>query len=626
LWSEWSDSWRFQIASQSEWRYNRGLGNADNKLQIGEDLVGDIITPTYDLSGLFASQSSTNWYLGFTATMTTTNITYVFYLDLDHVNNSGATFPPERPYGVTTIPAHQPEFAIYVDDTGNGINAYDTWVYAWNGSSWNPGNMLGVIRGAVFTSIYTPTQYVELEIPNTAIGMEETTGSASVILLSVNNSTHELEDSVPSDPAVPGDSPQISRFSAVSDHINLISPPNTPIGDPTTYPSLLPFAWDWPTGSTPSTPFAGSRLEVYRDADYSFFVDDIPIDSSSAYIGMNNTSFLNDLIGNNTYYWRIRPRYKLPSHIAAYGAWTSGWSFRRLGFTAQNLQTSVSWVTPTFNWDMVEGASSYKLQVSTDPNFGSSAFNPVTTKMTSYTLSGTLKPGNYYWRVQVNRYGGIVNDWSEVETFSLSLPAPTGLNPDNNMIIHTTPTLCWDPLIKYNVEAPYEPILTAWKYHVEVSRDENFSDSYSVTTANNCWTPVDGYQDGTYWWHVAMIDGNGRMGSYSYTATYTKQYPITTLISPIDGSVPSTPTFIWTPVDGAATYRLEVSLVETFSPLYDTIVTINTQFTPTKIYKNNTEYFWRVAIRDHDGNQGPFIDAIILIGVGNKTFLPLMRK
>jgi hypothetical protein len=123
-----------------------------------------------------------------------------------------------------------------------------------------------------------------------------------------------------------------------------------------------------------------------------------------------------------------------------------------------------------------------------------------------------------------------------------------------------------------------------------------------------------------------MIDGNGRMGSYSYTATYTKQYPITTLISPIDGSVPSTPTFIWTPVDGAATYRLEVSLVETFSPLYDTIVTINTQFTPTKIYKNNTEYFWRVAIRDHDGNQGPFIDAIILIGVGNKTFLPLMRK
>ena len=31
----------------------------------------------------------------------------------------------------------------------------------------------------------------------------------------------------------------------------------------------------------------------------------------------------------------------------------------------------------------------------------------------------------------------------------------------------------------------------------------------------------------------AMIDGNGRMGSYSPHATVTKQYPITTLLSPL---------------------------------------------------------------------------------------------
>ena len=36
-WSAWSDSWRFQIASQSEWRFTRSLGNPANQLLIGSD-------------------------------------------------------------------------------------------------------------------------------------------------------------------------------------------------------------------------------------------------------------------------------------------------------------------------------------------------------------------------------------------------------------------------------------------------------------------------------------------------------------------------------------------------------------------------------------------------------------
>jgi hypothetical protein len=40
VWSEWSDTWRFQIASQSVWRYTRTLGGVDNKLIIGDDPAG----------------------------------------------------------------------------------------------------------------------------------------------------------------------------------------------------------------------------------------------------------------------------------------------------------------------------------------------------------------------------------------------------------------------------------------------------------------------------------------------------------------------------------------------------------------------------------------------------------
>jgi len=634
-WSGWSEVRRFQVASQSGWRYDRDLGQLDNRLLIGDDPPGDVITSTFDLTSLYATQSggylqSGNqvpgyWYFGFTTTMTTTNISYVLYLDEDHLDGSGGDSLPVDPYPpytglptdtVSTIPAHMPEYVIYVDDIGNGINADDTWIFGWNDGSWGFGSRLSEIGGAIITSVLTPTQYIELQIPDEAIGMSEVTGSASVMLFSLDRATNEARDSVPSDPTVPGEA-NLSKFSAVSARLNLVYPPNMvdPVtGDPRTFPSVLPLFWDWPTAIYPSTPYSGASLEVYRDKDYTTFV--------ASNSGFNQVTFLKDLIGDNIYYWRVRPTFSKSGYPIVYGAWASGWSLRRLGLTPQNLETSVTWATPTFRWNKVEGsdlegagvegAITYRLQVSTSPTFGSMVINQLT-PMTSYTPVTTLAQGDYYWRVQVNRNGNIVNDWSEVVSFTLNLPTPTNLTPNNEEVSYA-PTLCWDPIIKLNEEAPYEPILTAWKYRVQISQEANFSLLYDeAITNNNCWTPVEGYEDGTFYWHVAMIDGNGRMGSYSPAAAFTKQYPVTNLISPISGSVPATPTFIWTPVDGAATYRFEVSLYPTYSPLYDSIETINTQFTPTKVFSEGTRFYWRVAIRDRFGNQGPFTDAIVIV-------------
>ncbi len=617
-WGDWSEVWRFQIASQSEWRYSRTLGDPANQLLIGTDPPGDT-SLTYDLTNLYATQSDEYWFLGFNANISSTDMTYVFYIDLDHLDGSGANTLPERSYLVSTISAHQPEYAIYVEKIEGVINAQNTWVYAWNGTVWGSGQRLSDIGGLVFAS----TGYVELQLPNVAIGMSQVTSSASIMLISVNNSTKVAEDSLPSDPEVPGTT-LLSRFTAVSDHMNLISPPNMVSGDPTTIPSILPFFWDWPTGSTPSTPFAGNKLEVHLDPNYTNLVAEYQFNSTKSNLGENNVTLLSDIVGDYIYYWRVQPRYWSPGYEEGFGAWTAGWSFRRSGFTAQNLQISSAWATPTFSWDMVEGANTYRLQVSTDPGFNSIVINQVT-PLTSYTPSVILAEGNYYWRVQVTRYGNIVNDWSKVEQFTLSFPTPSGLTPDDNTIIHYSPTFCWNPLIKYNDEAPYEPILTAWKYHVQVSRDENFSTTYdSVDTDNHCWTPTSGYPDSIYWWHVAMIDGSGNIGSYSSVATFTKQYPVTTLVSPKSGAFPQTPTFIWTQVDGAATYHFEVSLYSTFSPLFDSVDTINTRFTPTKIYAKDEMYFWRVAIRDRNGEQGPFIDAFV--SIRNYLFLPLVER
>ncbi len=617
-WSNWSAAWRFQVASQSEWRFTRSLGSSENQLTIGDDPADDA-GYAYDLSTLYASQAANYWYLGFNANITnTTDATYVIYLDLDNLAGSGGTTPPERGYTVTTVPEHQPEFVIYVDMLGGVINSTNTWVYAWNGTSWGFGQQFVNIGGAV----YAAGHYVELQVPNGAIGMNQDTSSASVMAFSVNRADGILQDSVPYDPQVPG-SAVLSRFSAVSEHMNLVYPPSTVTGDPHTFTSLQPFFWDWPTGSNTSTPFAGSILQVDLDQDYSApHEGHFQIISDTSHFSENNVSLLTDIAGDNIYYWRVQPRYWLQGYTAMFGAWTEGWSFRRLGIVPQNLHTSVSFATPTFSWDMAEGAENYRLQVATDPNFGSRVID-ITTPMNSYTPTSALNQGQYYWRVLMNRFQDIVNDWSEVQQFYLSFPTPTNLTPDWTNV-HTAPTMCWNPVVGNDNG---EPVFTAWQYHVQVSVDPTFSLTYDQdNTYSNCWTPIKGYRDGTFYWRVAMLDGNLHMGNYSPSATFTKQYPVTTLISPSSGAVPTTPTFIWTPVNGAALYRLQTSLYPTFSPLKESVETINTQYTPTMQYEPDKIFYWRVAIRDRSGEYGPFTDSTFIIGVDNYVYLPTVFK
>ncbi|NJD60106.1 MAG: hypothetical protein FIA98_11985 [Anaerolineae bacterium] len=618
-WSRWSDAWRFQIAAQSEWRYIRSPGTVENRLLIGSDPVNDVPSE-YDLTTLYATQSDTDWFFGFDAVPPSLDMTYVIYIDLDNITGSGATVPPERSYQVSTNPEHRPEFVIYVDDIGGIIDLQNTWVFAWDGDVWGNGKRFSEIDAGV----YVNAGYIELRISDGIIGMNNDTNSASVMLFSVDTITGVLKDTVPSDPDVSVDS-YLTRFSAVSDHMNLIFPPNVSSGDPNTLTSLLPFFWDWPTGSNGATPFAGSILQVDLDEDYTPPHEaTFQIASNSQYFSENHVTLLGDIYGDHTYYWRVQPRYMLPGYPVAFGSWTGGWSFHRLGLTPENLHSSPNSSIISFSWDMAEGAELYHLQVATDPGFANRVVE-VLTPMNSYIPQETLPQSVYYWRVQIVRFEDIANTWVEGEPFEFILPQPQGLTPASGEVIHGTPTYCWNP-----VEAADDAgnaFFSAWRYHIQVSTDPSFRIVYdSIDTYNNCWTPFKGYIDGNYYWRVALYDGNGRLGSYSPAATFTKLYASPTLISPIKGKIQSTPTFVWSPVTGAATYAIEVSWYPTFYPLYDVQETLNTQYTPIWNYALNKVYYWRVAIRDHDGLQGPFVAARIILGNVYFLFNPFISK
>jgi hypothetical protein len=125
-----------------------------------------------------------------------------------------------------------------------------------------------------------------------------------------------------------------------------------------------------------------------------------------------------------------------------------------------------------------------------------------------------------------------------------------------------------------------------------------------------------------------MVDGNNKFGNYSAAEEFTKQYPVTTLIAPT-GLSTGTPIFEWTPVDGAASYRIEISKDPSYSPLYDSATVHVTRFTPTKVYDDGTTYYWRVAMIDKNNKYGPYTGEEIIIdsqGQGIRLYLPLTLR
>jgi hypothetical protein len=601
--SDWSDTRRFQVAAQSQWQLNRTPGAAGNRLQVGSDPALDTVEVDDDLTNLYVAQSGNYWYFGFNVpTAPTKDVTYGLYLDLDHTLDSGAT-SDARGYTISTISTFRPEYALYVLQESGVFSVSKVFLYRWTGTGWDTVQILGSIGGSVFYD----SGYLEIVVPNTAIGYQDTTGSYAISLLSLPAGiTGSPLDSVPSDPNVPGSGP-ISRFSNVTERMNQVMPPNDAGVDPTTIPSILSFFWDWSI----LTPWAGANMKAYLDPLFTTEAATYSLTSTTPNYARTYHAWEKDFLGDNTYYWRIQPRYKVGSTYYN-GVWSQGWRFEREGFKPTNLLTSVTFATPTFSWDIVEGAETYDLQVDNDPAFGSNEIS-INTRQTSYTHTTTLANGTYYWRVRVKRNGSVTNNWSDVKSFTLELPIPQGLQHYPGDTVSRAPTLCWEPLIKSNESIP---VLAAWKYRVQVSKDPSFTTIFdTIDTQQSCWTPIKGYDDGNYYWRVAMIDGNStaRYGNYSPFATLTKQYPTTSLVSPISGStINATPTFTWTPVNGAAKYRLQVSIAANFSSTYDSVDTNNTTFTPTKKYANNT-YYWRVAIIDADGKVGPYNNATLIL-------------
>ncbi|MGV8018907.1 MAG: hypothetical protein AB2L26_12115 [Ignavibacteria bacterium] len=343
------------------------------------------------------------------------------------------------------------------------------------------------------------------------------------------------------------------------------------------------------------------RLQVSTSNSFTSTVIDIS--------GLVNTGYVvpSGILSNNVqYFWRVSA-----SNSGGTSDWSTAWNFTTIPapppaptlVSPANGNTNVS-TTPTMTWNNLSTATNYHLQISQYANFLSLAVDQTGIMGTSYSvpagfLSGTTQ---YYWRVAGANAGGQGN-WSSIWNFTTIIGTPAApiltAPPDSSIGVSRNPVLTWNPVPNAN------------SYRVQVSTTPTFSSTvvnavtgsstqYTVTTALNYNT--------MYYWRVNATNagGTGAWSSVWVFTTLVQPPSMPTLLTPANNAtgVPLTPTFTWTTVPTATSYRLQISTSTSFSNIIVNVVQTGASYVlPSGYLVGNTNYYWRVAAIN-EGGQG----------------------
>ncbi|MBM2845272.1 MAG: pyrrolo-quinoline quinone [Bacteroidetes bacterium] len=175
---------------------------------------------------------------------------------------------------------------------------------------------------------------------------------------------------------------------------------------------------------------------------------------------------------------------------------------------------------PTLTWNASTGATSYHLQVSTDPGFATTVVDQSNITTTSSAVGGLAGNTLFYWRVSASNSGG-TSAYSTGFSFTTTAPpppppAPVLATPANGATgVATNATLTWNASTG------------ATSYHLQVSTDPGFAttlvDQSNITTTSST---VTGLATNTLcYWRVSATNGGG-------TSAYSTAWSFTTELFP----------------------------------------------------------------------------------------------
>lgn len=268
---------------------------------------------------------------------------------------------------------------------------------------------------------------------------------------------------------------------------------------------------------------------------------------------------------NRRYYWRVRS-YIGDAPDRYYGAWSA----RRVLYTSLDaddaepldilIDGNEETLRPTFDWNDVDNALGYEIQVSTINTFKTSLFTATIAKPANAITPSEFVPAGLlprsktlFWRVRV-RGAFAMSAWTNSVPFdTLNPPNVPGLvSPANGFVAST-----WEDgvLLKWGI-----PGNAPDGYHVQVSTTAKFDNIVIDDTTADPDDPtylVPGLEpENVYFWRVRAY-GDG-FSTWSAVRKFYTTPPAPTGLT-IEASDTLRPTFNWDPSFIARSYQIQVA-------------------------------------------------------------------
>ncbi len=308
-----------------------------------------------------------------------------------------------------------------------------------------------------------------------------------------------------------------------------------------------------------------------------------------------------------TYYWRVAAL-----DLAADGSVRSAtfgplWGFATPAIPAPVLNAltpdPTSQRRPTFTWESVPGAAGYRIEIASDPSFGSTLVATQVTE-TSFTPAADLPEGTLRWRVRAIDAQGLPGAFSAVDDFVLDASAPAV-----PVLVAVTP----DPTSNRRPSLGWGSITGASSYRVQVASNSGFTSTLIDTTVSSpLYVPGTDLPEGQIYWRVASKNSAGTQSAFSAADDFlvdatAPAVPVLVPVTP-DPTNNRRPNLGWGAVTGASSYRVQVASNSGFtSPLIDTTVSSLLYVSGTDLPES--QIYWRVASKDSAGNQSAFSGA-----------------
>jgi hypothetical protein len=320
---------------------------------------------------------------------------------------------------------------------------------------------------------------------------------------------------------------------------------------------------------------------------------------------------ISGLSNSTKYFWRVNA-----TNAGGTSAWATD-SFTTIvaapatpALTAPLDNATNVAVNTTLTWNTVAGATTYRVQVSTVNTFAILYTQDSTLAAGSKAISGLSNGTKYFWRVNATNAGG-ASAWA-TDSFTTIVGGPAipvlTAPADNAANVAVAPTLTWNT------------VTGATTYRVQVSTINTFATLYTQDSTLTAGTKViSGLSNNTkYFWRVNATNVGGTSAWATDSFTTIVAIPATpVLTTPADNAtnVAVSPTLTWNTVAGAATYRVQVSTVNTFTTLYAQDSTLTAGSKAMSGLSNSTKYFWRVNATNAGGTSGWATDSFTTVGV-----------